>query len=140
MVPMLATGAVGQVLRVAGLSTLISVACVGIGAYFGLLTLSQMMLPAAAASSLLWIRAAKRHVAFSWGDLLRMFGKSALCAVAAGVVPLATSLVLGWRSAEFLVTLLIAVPGAAAGFALAAFMARHPIWDEAMRALGRRRA
>jgi O-antigen/teichoic acid export membrane protein len=139
MVPMLATGAVGQVLRVALLSTLISVACAGVGASFGLLALSQAMLPAAAVSSALWLYAAKRHVAFRWRELLAMLAKSALCAVTAGAVPLAVSLVLGWRSTEFLATLLIAVPGAAAGFASTAFLTRHPIWDEGMRALGRRR-
>lgn len=139
MVPMMATGAVGQVLRVATVTTCISVACAGIGAAFGLLALSRMMLPAAAISSLLWLYAAKKHVAFRWRDLLRMLGKSALCALAAGAVPLATSLAFGWRSTEFLATLLIAVPGAVAGFAGTAFLTRHPIWDEGMRALGVRR-
>ena len=69
------------------------------------------MLPAAAVSSVLWLYAAKRHVAFRWRELLAMLAKSALCAVAAGAVPLAASLVLGWRSTEFLATLLIAVSG-----------------------------
>jgi O-antigen/teichoic acid export membrane protein len=140
MVPMLATGAVRQVLQVAIISTCISVASAGIGAAFGLLALSQLLLPAAAGSSLLWLYAAKRHVAFKWRDLLGIFVRSALCATAAGAVPLLVSLALGWRSTEFLTTLLVAVPGAAVGFAGAAYLTRHPVWDEAMRALGLRRA
>lgn len=135
MVPMLATGAVGQVLRVAALSTVISVASAGIGASFGLLTLSQLMLPAAAVSSALWLYAAKRHVSFKWRDLGATLGKSAITAAAAGAIPLAVSLALGWRSTEFLATLLIAVPGAAAGFGAAAYLTRHPVWDELTRAL-----
>lgn len=135
LAPMLATGAVSQVLRVAALSTCVSVACSGIGAYFGLLTLSQLLVPAAAISSVLWLYAAKDHVKFSWTKIFQTLGKSAVIAMAAAGVPLIVSIVMGWRSSDILVTLLIAVPGAAAGFCVAACMTRHAIWDEITRAV-----
>jgi len=135
LAPMLATGAVIKVLRVAALSTGVGVTCAGIGAYFGLLSLSQLLVPAAAISSGLWLYTAKDHVRFDWTSLSQTLGKSAVIALAAAAVPLAASIALGWRSSEILVTLLIAVPGSALGFCAAANMTRHPIWDEMMRAV-----
>jgi O-antigen/teichoic acid export membrane protein len=133
--PMLASGAVGQVLRVAILSTFVSVACAGMGAHFGLLTLSQLLLPAAVISSALWLHAAKRQVHFKWSDLAEALGKSALVTVGAAAIPIVVTLVLGWRSSEILLTLAIAVPGAAAGFCTVAYLTRHAISDEVTRAI-----
>jgi O-antigen/teichoic acid export membrane protein len=135
LAPMLASGAVTQVLRVAALSTGVSVTCTGIGAYLGLLPLSQLMLPAAVISSALWLHAAKSQVKFEWTDLSRALGKSALLAVGAAGIPFVVMMALGWRSNEILLTLLLAVPGAIAGFCMAAYVTRHAIWDEITRAV-----
>jgi O-antigen/teichoic acid export membrane protein len=135
LAPMLGSGAVAQVLRVAALSTCISVACAGIGAYVGLLTLSQMLLPAAAISSVLWLRAARAQMHFEWTVLLRSLSKSALVAVAAATPPLVVTMTLGWRSEEIGRTLLLAVPGGVAGFCAAAYATKHDIWDEIARAI-----
>ena len=135
LAPMLATGAVVAVLRVAALSTFVGVICAGTGAYFGLLPLSQLLMPAAAISSALWLYAAKTYVGFSWFGLSQTLGKSAAVASVAAAVPLAVSIVLGWRSSEIVTTLLVAVPGAAVGFCAAAYVTRHPIWDEITRAV-----
>ncbi len=134
LAPMLATGAVSQVLRVAALSTCIYIGCAGIGAQFGLLTLSQLLLPAAALSSALWLYAAKQHVGFKWTSLFGGLGKSAIIAMATASIPLAVSMVLGWRASDILTTLLVAVPGAAAGFCAAAWLTRHAVWEEIARA------
>ena len=140
LAPMLATGAVTQVLRVAALSTCVGVACAGTGAYFGLLPLSQLMLPAAAISSGLWLYAAKDHVRFNWTSLSKTLGKSAVIAAAAAGIPLVVSIVLGWRSGNILATLVVAVPGAVAGFCVAAYVTRHAIWDEITHAVALLRA
>lgn len=140
MVPMLATGAVDKVLRVAAVSTGLSVVSAGVGAYFGLLAVSQALIPASMIGSMLWLYAARKHVGFNWADLGKTFGKSALIAAASTVAPLAISIVLGFRSSQFVPTLLIGVPGAALGFGLAAYLTRHEIWDEVVRALGMRRS
>ena len=71
---------------------------------------------AAAISSALWLYAAKTYVGFSWFGLSQTLGKSAAVASVAAAVPLAVSIVLGWRSSEIVTTLLVAVPGAAVGF------------------------
>ncbi|MGH7185539.1 MAG: hypothetical protein ACREIB_04580, partial [Pseudomonadota bacterium] len=130
LAPMLATGAASQALRVAILSTCLYIASAGVGAHFGLLALSQSLLPAAALSSGLWLHAAKQHVGFKWTTLLGTLGKSAVVAVATAAVPVAVSLVLGWRSGDILTTLLVAIPGAVGGFCAAAYFTRHPLREE----------
>lgn len=130
LAPMLATGAVTKVLRVALLSTAVSVLAAGIGARFGLVTLSQMLLPAAIVSSGFWLYTAKHHVGFNWNTMFAVLGKSAIVAAGAASIPLLVSLVIGWRSSDILATLAIAVPGAAVGFGIAACSTRHAIWEE----------
>ncbi len=140
LTPMLATGLVVLVLRIAALSTCISIAFVGVGAHFGLLTLSQLLVPAGLLSSALWLYLAQRHVGFGWTQLFGTFGKSIIVATATAAVPLAVSLVLGWRADAILTTLLIAIPGAAAAFCAAAYSTRHAVWDEIARAIALLRA
>ncbi len=130
MAPMLATGAVARVLKVAAVSTGVGIASAGIGAYFGLLSLTQILVPAAAVSSMLWLYAAKSIVGFNWPILFATLGKSAVIAVAAAVIPLLAALTLGWRSTDIVRTMLISVPGAAATFILAAYLTRHALWEE----------
>ncbi len=95
---------------------------------------------AAAVSSCLWLYAAKKHVRFTWPQLFKPLGKSAAVAGAAAGVPFAVSVILGWRSSDILVTLLVAVPGAAALFCAAAYATRHATWDEITRAIATLRA
>lgn len=133
LAPMLASGAVVPLLRVATLSTVTWAICAGIGASLGILALSQALLPAAAISSGLWLYTTRQQIRFSWRSLWITLGKSALVASASAVVPLAVSLTLGWRSEDLLLALAVALPGAAAGFATAACLTRHPVWDEIVR-------
>jgi O-antigen/teichoic acid export membrane protein len=146
--PVIAAGALGPLLRVTALSTLAAVACSGIGAYLGLLPLSQLMLAAGAIMSVSALYVAKSQAGFGWASLLRTFATSALVAAAASVVPIAVSIAFGPRSPQILLTLAIAVPGSFAGFCVAAYLTRHACWDELARATshvvsslrGRRRA
>ena len=93
LAPMLATGAISRSLRMAALSTCVAVVCAGAGAYFGLLPLSQFLLPAAVISSALWLYTTKQNVGFEWSALLRTFAKSALVAAAAAAIPFMVSVV-----------------------------------------------
>ena len=135
LAPMLASGAVAAALRAATLSTLVYALCAGVGASLGLLTLSQLLLPAAAIASGLWLYETRRHIEFGWYEVWITFCKSAAVAAASAMVPLAVSLTLGWRSEALLLTLVVALPGAAACFCAMAYLTRHPIWDEMIRVL-----
>ena len=135
LAPLVATGEIRAVFRVALLSMLVAVMCAGAGAYLGLLPLCQLMVPAAIVSSGLWLRAAQRHVIFPWPAILRTFAGSACLAIAAAAVPLTVAMFFGWRSTDIIVTLAIAVPGSAAGLLGVAYFMKHPVWEEVRRAI-----
>jgi O-antigen/teichoic acid export membrane protein len=132
--PVIAAGAVAPLLRVTALSTLVAIACSSIGAYMGLLPLSQLMLAAAAVASVSALYVAKPQARFDWAPLLRVFAASALLAAAASIVPVAVTVAFGPRPQQILLSLAIAVPGSIAGFCVAAYLTRHPCWEELLRA------
>jgi O-antigen/teichoic acid export membrane protein len=135
MAPLVASGALDKVLRVAILSTSVNVVLVGIGAHLGLLSLTQMMVPAAAISGSLWLWLAWHRIGFRWTGLFRVYAKSAAVAAGAMSIPLIVTLWMGWRSEDILTLLLVAVPGAAGGFVVAAYLTRHAVWGELVRAI-----
>lgn len=134
LAPMIASGAVDRLLSATALSTCVAAACSGLGAYLGLLPLSQLMLPAAATSSALALYVAKPQAGFKWGPLMRILATSASLAAAASIVPVGVSIAFGWRPQHILLSLTIAVPGSIAGFCIAAYLTRHACWDELARA------
>jgi hypothetical protein len=100
----------------------------------GLLPLSQLMLAAAAVASVSALYVAKPQARFDWAPLLRVFAASALLAAAASIVPVAVTIAFGPRPQQILLSLAIAVPGSIAGFCVAAYLTRHPCWEELLRA------
>jgi O-antigen/teichoic acid export membrane protein len=130
LAPMVATGAIAHVLRVALVSTCVAVGCSALGAYAGLMELSQLLVLAAAISSALWLRAAREHMRFTWAALGRTFAKSAVVAAFSAAAPLVLAIAFGWRSNQVALTLLLAIPGSAAGFCVAAYATRHAVWKE----------
>ena len=136
LAPLLASGAVSQVLRTAALAALVSVAFAGLGAWLGLLPLSQLLVPAAAVSTVLWLSLAKAHIRFRWKTMFGIFGKSAVVAAASVCVPLVASVYFGWRPDGVFPILFVSVPGAAIGFFAAAYLTQHAIWDEMLHLIG----
>jgi O-antigen/teichoic acid export membrane protein len=134
LAPMIASGAVGRLLRATAWSTCIAVVCAGLGAYLGLVPLSQLMLPAAIISSALALHVAKSQTGFGWGPLMQAFASSALLAAAASIAPIGVSIAFGLRAQEILLTLTLAVPGSIVGFCVAAYLLKHACWQELARA------
>ena len=133
IVPLIAGGHVTRVLTAAALWAGVEIAAAGIGAVFGLLQLTQLLLPAAAISTTIWLTLAQRQFGFAWMQLARVFAGSAMVAAATTATPLVVSLVLGWRSPEIWTTLVICLPGALFGFVASAYLTRHLIWSEIVR-------
>jgi O-antigen/teichoic acid export membrane protein len=133
--PLIALGALGRLLRVSVVVLCVNALLASLGAYLGLLTLTQVLIGVSAFQMTLWLRLGHRCVGFEWGDLFRTYGRSAIVAVATMSIPLATVLYFGWRSPSFVLTLSISVPGGVAAFVAASFAVNHPIWSEILNAL-----
>jgi O-antigen/teichoic acid export membrane protein len=140
LAPLLALGALTGVLRIAALAMCVNAALAGVGSYLGLLPLTQLLIIVAAVTAILWLNLAQREIGFEWSELFGIYGRSAVVAVATVVIPLATTLYLGWRSPSIVLTLAIAVPGGAAAFIAASCAVKHPIWSEILNVLTAARA
>src|SRR5205823_4545468 len=133
VVALIASGHVTRVLAGAAFWAAMDIAAAGIGAVFGVLPLTQLLVPAAVISTMIWLMLAQRQFGFAWTQLARVFARSAIVAAATTTIPLLVSLVLGWRSPEIWTTLLISLPGALLGFIGSAYLTRHLIWSEIAR-------
>ena len=139
--PLVAIGALGDVLRASTAAVILGVAAAAIGAWHGVTAVAQWQVGAAAITSVYWLWLAQRRIDMSWRDLAASMGRSAAVAAAAMAVPLGTVLLLGWRPAGSPLITLSCVPLAAVMLALAARATRHALWVEvesALPAIGRR--
>lgn len=138
--PLIAIGAINDVLKATLTSTIATVAATVIGAGIGLVALSQCLIIAGALSSVIWLYMVRRHIEFASCELLRTWGKSLLVAIGAAIAPLFVVLIWGWRPTEILVTALLSGIGSASGGAAIAWLTKHRLWLEVMRVVGKPRA
>jgi len=135
LAPLLALGALTPLVRVSLIVFGVNAVMASLGAYLGLLMLAKILIIVCAIQMTLWLRLGHHFVGFDWGDLLRIYGRSAVVAIATTSIPLVTVLYFGWRSPSVVLTLSIAVPGGLAAFLAASCAVAHPIWAEILNAL-----
>ena len=133
--PLIATGAATETMKITLVATILALGATVIGAAADLVTLSQMLLVAAAISAMLWLRLAKQRLGFTLQALFRCWLKSLLLAIGAAAIPLTTVTYSGWRSPDILFTTSISVVGGVLGFLLAAYLTKHQVWNELYKAI-----
>jgi O-antigen/teichoic acid export membrane protein len=138
--PLIAIGAINDVLKATLLSTVVTLTATAFGVGFGLEALSQCLIVASTVWTVFWLYMVRKHIKFATGDLLRALGKSLLVALGAAVAPLFVILNWGWRPKELLVAALLSGIGGALGAVVVAWLTKHHLWLEAMRMHAKRKS
>lgn len=133
--PLIARGAATEILKVTCICTVVVLLATVAGASFDLVTLSQLLALTSMVSVFLWLRLTKSFIPFTFTALGRVWLKSLVLAVGAGVVPLLMVLATGWRSSDIFLTVAISVPGGILGFLIAAWLVKHQLWIELLKVL-----
>jgi hypothetical protein len=126
----MALGSVDRMLRITTYTTLLTVALVAIGSYFGLMAMGWCVVLAAALRSWVWLVATRKEVDFTWSALLSLSLGSAAVAGASAIGPFCAFVVYGPYPTEIWQPLVMGVPTAMAGFVLAIVLLKHPLLDE----------
>ena len=128
--PLIGIGAINDVLKATLLSMLATLAAVAVGALLGLLQLSQCLIVSGLLSSALWIVTARKHIGFTYGALLRVWGKSLLVALGTSAASVAVIFLWGWRPDELLASALFSGIGGVLGALFVAWASKHQLWLE----------
>ncbi len=131
--PLIGIGAINDVLKATLLSMLATLAATALGALLSLLQLSQCLIVAGLLSSAFWIVTVRKHIAFTSGAMLRVWGKSLLVALGASVASVAVIFHWGWRPDELLLSALFSGIGGVLGALLVAWASGHQLWLEISR-------
>lgn len=135
--PLVALGAIREVVVATVVSTVVGVAATAIGAWFGPLEVAQAIAAVNALGSVLWLGLAKPRIGFGWAALAAVAARSAAVAAAATAPALVTILALGWEPHGRPFVALACLPLCLAAGALAGWATRHALWLELVRALPR---
>ncbi len=127
---LMARGSVTRILQITTATTLLTVALIAFGAYFGLMVMGWCVVLAAALRTVVWLVAARKEVDFAWSALLAECVTSAAVAGASAIGPLCAFVVYGPYPTEIWPPLLMGVPSALVGFVLAVTLLKHPLLDE----------
>ena len=133
--PLIARGAATEILKVTCKCTVLVLVVTVFGATANLVTLSQFLAVTSFVSALLWLRLTRSFIPFTGVALGRVWFKSLMLAVGAGLVPLLVVLATGWRSHDIFLTVVISVPGGILGFLIAAWLVKHQVWMELLKML-----
>ena len=129
-IALLSSGAVTTIARVTVFSALQSVTLVVIGASQGLMALGFLMIPSAAVTAAIWMRATSRHIGLPMVGLLRTLRQSALVALISAIGPAVAFVVYGPYPEVMLLPLSIGVLGGLVGFVFSVMFLKHPLRDE----------
>ena len=132
--PLIGIGAINDVLKATLLSMLAALAATVFGTQLGLLQLSQCLIVSGLLSSVFWIGAVRKHIGFSTGAMLRVWGKSLLVALGASAASVMVVFYWGWRPSELLFPVLISGIGGMLGAVFMAWASKHQLWREIQRA------
>ena len=139
--PMVAIGALGDVVRACAASAALGIAAAAIGSVYGVVAVAQWQVVAGALATVYWLWLAQHRIGLRWRVLAASAGRSAAVAAAAMAAPLGVVMLLGWRPAGHPLVALSCLPVAALMLILAARVTRHALWAEienALPAIGRR--
>jgi O-antigen/teichoic acid export membrane protein len=136
--PLIGIGAINDVLKATLLSMLATLVVTVLGALLGLLQLSQCLIVSGLLSSVFWIVTARKHIGFTGGAMLRVWGKSLLVALGASAASVAVIFHWGWRPSELLFPVLISGVGGMLGASFMAWVSKHQLWREIQRAYSAR--
>jgi O-antigen/teichoic acid export membrane protein len=132
--PLIGIGAINDVLKATLLSMLVTVIATVLGTLLGLLRLSQCLIVSGLLSSAFWIMTVRKHIGFTGGAILRVWGKSLLVALGASAASVAVIFHWGWRPSELLFPVLISGIGGMLGAFFMAWASKHQLWREIQRA------
>ena len=128
--PMLAVGALRDVVRASAVTAMVSIAAAAVGARYGVVAVAQLQVPVGAVTGAYWLWLTQRRIGMPWRDLAVSAGRSAAVAAGAMAAPLGAVLLLGWRPAGNPFVMLSCLPVAGLMLALAACATRHALWIE----------
>jgi O-antigen/teichoic acid export membrane protein len=131
--PLIGIGAINDVLKATLLSMLAALVAVALGAMSGPLLLSQCLIVSGLLSSAFWLYVARKHITFTIGAILRVWGKSLLVALGASAASVAVIFHWGWRPDQLLLSALFSGIGGVLGGLLAAWACGHQLWLEISR-------
>ncbi|MDR0775289.1 MAG: oligosaccharide flippase family protein [Azonexus sp.] len=132
--PLIGIGAINDVLKATLLSMLATVIATVFGTLLGLLQLSQCLIVSGLLSSAFWIVTVRKHIGFTGGAILRVWGKSLLVALGASAASVAVIFHWGWRPNELLFPVLVSGIGGILGAFFMAWASKHQLWHEIQRA------
>ena len=133
--PLIAVGALGDVVRASVATAALVVVGSVIGVRQGVVSVAQWQVVAYGLAGVYWLRLAKRHIGMEWRDLALSAGRSAIVAVATMAAPLGTVLLMGWRPAGSPFIALSCLPLSVIMGVLATRATRHALWLEVERVL-----
>lgn len=131
---LLGLGEAALILRATVIVTCIQLASTLAGAWWGGLEgVAIAAVTTGTASLIVWMILTHRVVGFTWTQLTKALGTSALSAAITSCAPLACIALLGLKPASASLALLITVPCGAALFLLGLRLTRHPLGGEVVR-------
>lgn len=133
--PLIAVGAINDVLKATMLATIATLVAVLIGTTAGLRELSQYLVVSALITSAIWIHTVQKHIGFGLRQLLFVWGKSLLLALGASTASALVVFKFGWRPGELLVPSLLSGFGGILGAIALAWVTKHQLWLEVRRML-----
>lgn len=139
-VAMTGSGAIRSVVQVTVINATHYIACVALGASFGLLQVGVALIVTNAISMTVWLRFAKRTLRFPWADFYRTLFRSACVAGASAIFPLSAFVWFGPRPDSILAPLALAIPGSVALFVFSLLALHHPLGAEVLRVYERLKA
>jgi O-antigen/teichoic acid export membrane protein len=134
---LIGNGHAGRVLRVIVAVTLVQVAAVATGAWFGLEHTAVGYLVAQVFMVVAWLRASNRAIQFEWQALLQVLWHSAKVAALTLLVPLAFVLAFSFRPTSPMAMLSGVLPLCALTFYAALRLTAHPLLAEVQALLAR---
>lgn len=127
---LLSQGVVGALARVTGITTGVTLACVAVGAWFGLNHVGVALIVAAAVNTVVWLRATCTQIRVSAAELQAVLWRSAAVAVFSGVGPACVLWRYGLHSSDVIMPVVLGGSSAAIGLVIGLFALRHPLREE----------
>lgn len=130
---MLSRGKAGETARLSIRTAAVMLACVGAGVSFGVVGVCWGLVASSLVSTVLWARHLATHLGVRFRPLAAGLVRTGVVAASSWVGPALAVALWGWRPTQTAWPLLASSVLAAAGFAVAITLARHPILEEVIR-------
>ncbi len=127
---LLAVGGVASIARTTALSAIQRVIFSAIGASMGLVPLGFGIILSSAVSSVLWLRATRKHIGVSPTVLITTMRLSIAVTICSSIGPIFALLMYGPYPEHYVMPLLFGCLGGIVGFVAGVFTFHHPLQDE----------